>query len=115
MRTRTIRPRYEHPKDGRVDLKQIQTGRGVTADGGIPVYWKVHDGGAAEVSQVEAAMSAIRGLAVIYSEPPRVEVHHHRPRRSTGQTRPAHTRPTGEILRPTGSLINPRRTYGRGH
>ncbi|WP_242606654.1 IS1634 family transposase [Protofrankia symbiont of Coriaria ruscifolia] len=56
-------PRHGHPKDGRTDLKQIQTGQGVTADGGVPVFWKVYDGGAAEVSQVEAAMRAIRGLA----------------------------------------------------
>ena len=29
-------PSYGHPKDRRVDLKQIQTGLAVTADGGIP-------------------------------------------------------------------------------
>lgn len=45
-----------------------------------------------------------------------VEVHHHRPGRSAGQTRPAHTdRPTGRILHRTRSMINPRRTSGGDH
>jgi transposase len=30
--------RYGHPKDRRVDLKQVQSGLAVTRDGGIPVF-----------------------------------------------------------------------------
>ena len=35
-----------HPKDRRPDLKQIQTGLAVAADGGIPVFHHAYDGGA---------------------------------------------------------------------
>jgi hypothetical protein len=42
-----------------------------------------------------------------------VEVHHNRPGRSAGQTRPTRTRPTGTILRPTGRMINPEAFYRR--
>jgi len=52
-------PRYGHPKDRRPDLKQIQTGIGTSADGGIPVFHRAYDGGAAEVSQVTGAMTAL--------------------------------------------------------
>ncbi|MBT8224136.1 MAG: hypothetical protein HKP61_17295 [Dactylosporangium sp.] len=31
-------PAHGHPKDRRIDLKQIQAGLGVAADGGIPVF-----------------------------------------------------------------------------
>ena len=41
------RPRFGHPKDRRPDLKQIQTGIGTSADGGIPVFHRAYDGGAA--------------------------------------------------------------------
>ena len=57
------RPRFGHPKDRRPDLKQIQTGIGTSADGGIPVYHRAYDGGAAEVSQVTGAMTALKDLA----------------------------------------------------
>jgi hypothetical protein len=57
------RPRFGHPKDRRPDLKQIQTGIGTSADGGIPVCHRACDGGAAEVSQVTGAMTALKDLA----------------------------------------------------
>jgi Domain of unknown function (DUF4277) len=53
-----------HPKDRRTDLKQIQTGLGVTGDGGIPVFHQVFDGGAGEVSQVIPMMRALQEIAV---------------------------------------------------
>ncbi|MGH8931252.1 MAG: IS1634 family transposase [Egibacteraceae bacterium] len=56
-------PRYGHPKDRRPDLKQVQTGLGVTADGGVPVFHRAYDGGAGEVSQVTGAMQALREIA----------------------------------------------------
>lgn len=55
--------RYGHPKDRRVDLKQVQAGIAVTGDGGIPVLAHAYDGGAGEVSQVVGAMNALREVA----------------------------------------------------
>lgn len=55
--------KHGHPKDRRFDLKQVQAGLGVSADGGIPVLAKVFDGGAAEVSQVVDAMKALKQVA----------------------------------------------------
>lgn len=55
--------RYGHPKDRRVDLKQVQAGLAVTRDGGIPVFHRVYDGGAGEVAQVVGAMKALRKMA----------------------------------------------------
>lgn len=55
--------KYGHPKDRRVDLKQIQAGLAVTGDGGIPVFARAYDGGAAEVAQVVGAMNALRKMA----------------------------------------------------
>jgi transposase len=55
--------RYGHPKDRRVDLKQIQAGLAVSHDGGIPVFHRVYDGGAGEVAQVVGAMKALRKIA----------------------------------------------------
>ncbi|MEU6325499.1 IS1634 family transposase [Streptomyces sp. NPDC047009] len=54
---------YGHPKDRRVDLKQVQAGLAVSADGGIPVHARVFGGGAAEVSQVVGAMRDLSRLA----------------------------------------------------
>ncbi|MFF2964566.1 hypothetical protein ACFVT1_38085 [Streptomyces sp. NPDC057963] len=54
---------YGHPKDRRVDLKQVQAGLAVCADGGIPVHARVFDGAAAEVSQVVSAMKDLRTMA----------------------------------------------------
>jgi transposase len=52
-------PRYGHPKDRRPDLLQVQAGIAAVGDGGIPVYHRAYDGGAAaEVSQVTGAMTS---------------------------------------------------------
>jgi transposase len=56
-------PRWGHPKDRRPDLKQIQTGLAVAADGGIPVFHHGYDGGAGEVAQVTGAMTALKKIA----------------------------------------------------
>ena len=56
-------PRWGHPKDRRPDLKQIQTGLAVSGDGGIPLFHQAYDGGAAEVSQVVGAMTALKQIA----------------------------------------------------
>ena len=56
-------PRWGHPKDRRPDLKQIQTGLAVSGDGGIPVFHRAYDGGAAEVAQVAGAMTALKQIA----------------------------------------------------
>jgi transposase len=58
-----IVPRFGHPKDRRPDLKQVQTGLGVSGDGGVPVFHRAYDGGAGEVAQVAGAMRALRKLA----------------------------------------------------
>jgi transposase len=55
--------KYGHPKDRRVDLKQVQAGLGVSRDGGIPVFHRAYDGGAGEVAQVVGAMKALRKIA----------------------------------------------------
>lgn len=56
-------PKFGHPKDRRPDLKQVQAGLAVTGDGSVPVFHHAYDGGAAEVSQVVAAMESLRALA----------------------------------------------------
>jgi len=56
-------PRFGHPKDRRLDLKQIQTGLAVTGDGGVPVLHRAYDGGAGEVAQVVGAMTALKQMA----------------------------------------------------
>jgi transposase len=56
-------PKFGHPKDRRLDLKQIQTGLAVTGDGGIPVFHRAYDGGAGEVAQVVGAMTALQKMA----------------------------------------------------
>ncbi|WP_330334671.1 IS1634 family transposase [Streptomyces sp. NBC_00536] len=55
--------KHGHPKDRRFDLKQVQAGIAVAGDGGIPVFSKVFDGGAAEVSQVVDTMKALKEIA----------------------------------------------------
>jgi hypothetical protein len=45
-------PGWGHPKDRRPDLKQIQAGIAVSADGAVPVFHQVYDGGAGEVEPV---------------------------------------------------------------
>lgn len=56
-------PGWGHPKDRRPDLKQIQAGIAVSADGAIPVFHRVYDGGAGEIAQVVEAMHALQDLA----------------------------------------------------
>ena len=55
--------KYGHPKDRRVDLKQVQAGIAVTGDGGIPVLARAYDGGAGEIAQVVGAMNALQTMA----------------------------------------------------
>ncbi|WP_218041207.1 IS1634 family transposase, partial [Acrocarpospora macrocephala] len=55
--------KFGHPKDRRPDLKQIQAGIAVSADGGIPVFHRAFDGGAGEVGQVIPVMRALQELA----------------------------------------------------
>ncbi len=55
--------KYGHPKDRRVDLKQVQAGLVVTGDGGVPVFHRAYDGGAGEVAQVTGAMKALQKIA----------------------------------------------------
>ncbi|MEV4581433.1 IS1634 family transposase [Nonomuraea jabiensis] len=57
------RPRFGHPKDRRPDLKQVQAGIAVSADGAIPVFHRAYDGAAGEVAQVIGAMQALQRLA----------------------------------------------------
>ncbi|MEU4565014.1 IS1634 family transposase [Actinoplanes sp. NPDC023936] len=56
-------PGWGHPKDRRPDLKQIQAGIAVSADGAVPVFHQVYDGGAGEVAQVVEAMRSLQDLA----------------------------------------------------
>ncbi|MCO1577895.1 IS1634 family transposase [Crossiella sp. SN42] len=54
---------FGHPKDRRLDLKQIQAGLAVTGDGGVPVFHRAYDGGAGEVAQVVGAMTELQKMA----------------------------------------------------
>ena len=56
-------PAYGHPKDRRTDLLQVQAGIAAAGDGGIPVYHHAYSGGDAEISQVTAAMTALKKIA----------------------------------------------------
>ncbi|MEV0228307.1 hypothetical protein [Nonomuraea sp. NPDC050786] len=56
-------PRFGHPKDRRPDLKQVQAGIAVAADGAIPVFHRSYDGAAGEVGQVIGAMRGLQKLA----------------------------------------------------
>ena len=55
-------PSYGHPKDRRVDLKQVQTGLAVTGDGGVPIMARPFDGRAGEINQVVGAMESLRDM-----------------------------------------------------
>lgn len=57
-----VEPSYGHPKDRRVDLKQVQTGLAVTGDGGVPIMARPFDGRAAEINQVVGAMESLRDV-----------------------------------------------------
>jgi transposase len=56
-------PKFGHPKDRRPDLKQIQAGIAVAADGAVPVFHRAYDGGAGEVAQVIPMMKALQQIA----------------------------------------------------
>jgi transposase len=56
-------PAFGHPKDRRTDLKQIQAGIAVSADGGIPIWHRAFDGGTGEISQVVDTMGHLKTLA----------------------------------------------------
>jgi transposase len=56
-------PAFGHPKDRRTDLRQIQAGLAVSADGGVPVFARAYDGNAAEINQVTDTMRALQALA----------------------------------------------------
>ncbi len=56
-------PAYGHPKDGRSDLKQAQTGIASAGDGGIPLWSKGFDGNAGEVNQVIGAFTQMQKMA----------------------------------------------------
>ncbi|WP_406067849.1 IS1634 family transposase [Micromonospora sp. NBC_01638] len=56
-------PKFGHPKDRRPDLKQVQAGLAVAADGGVPVFHRAYDGGAGEVAQVIPMMKALQEIA----------------------------------------------------
>jgi hypothetical protein len=58
-----IEARFGHPKDRRPDLKQVQAGLAVSADGAVPLWHYAYDGGAGEVAQVVPAMEALSSLA----------------------------------------------------
>lgn len=54
---------YGHPKDRRVDLKQIQAGLGVSADGAIPLLATAISGGTGEITQVVTAIARFQRTA----------------------------------------------------
>jgi transposase len=56
-------PKFGHPKDRRPDLKQIQAGIAVAADGAVPIFHRAYDGGAGEVAQVIPMMKALQQIA----------------------------------------------------
>jgi len=56
---------YGHPKDRRVDLKQIQAGLGVSADGAIPLLATAISGGTGEITQVVAAIARFQRTAAV--------------------------------------------------
>jgi transposase len=56
---------YGHPKDRRVDLKQIQAGLGVSADGAIPLLATAISGGTGEITQVVAAIQQFQKTAAV--------------------------------------------------
>lgn len=57
-----VEPSYGHPKDRRVDLKQVQAGLAVTGDGGVPIMARPFDGRAGEINQVVGAMESLRDM-----------------------------------------------------
>lgn len=58
-------PKFGHPKDRRPDLKQVQAGIAVAADGAVPIFGRAYDGGAGEVAQVIPMMKRLRACQVV--------------------------------------------------
>ena len=56
-------PKFGHPKDRRPDLKQVQAGIAVAADGAVPIFGRAYDGGAGEVAQVIPMMKRLQEIA----------------------------------------------------
>jgi hypothetical protein len=56
-------PKFGHPKDRRPDLKQVQAGIAVAADGAVPLFGRAYDGGAGEVAQVIPMMKKLQEIA----------------------------------------------------
>jgi transposase len=56
---------YGHPKDRRVDLKQIQAGLGVCADGAVPLLATAISGQTGEITQVVSAMARFQKTAAV--------------------------------------------------
>lgn len=56
---------YGHPKDRRVDLKQIQAGLGVSADGAVPLLSTAISGQTGEITQVVSAMARFQKTAAV--------------------------------------------------
>jgi transposase len=56
---------YGHPKDRRVDLKQIQAGLGVSADGAVPLLATAISGGTGEITQVVSAITRFQKDAAV--------------------------------------------------
>src|SRR6266567_2971115 len=56
---------YGHPKDRRVDLKQIQAGLGVSADGAVPLLATAISGGTGEITQVVGAIQRFQRTAAV--------------------------------------------------
>lgn len=94
-------PAFGHPKDRRTDLKQIQAGLAVAADGGIPLFHRAYDDNAAEIAQVTDSMHALQDLAAPrWSATPSSFPTPTSPPSTTGRSRSSHRwRPLGY---PTG-------------
>jgi transposase len=56
---------YGHPKDRRVDLKQIQAGLGISADGAVPLLATAISGQTGEITQVVSAMARFQKTAAV--------------------------------------------------
>ncbi|WP_406411430.1 IS1634 family transposase [Streptomyces sp. NBC_01614] len=56
---------YGHPKDRRVDLKQIQAGLGISADGAVPLLATAISGQSGEITQVVSAIAQFQKTAAV--------------------------------------------------
>ena len=57
--------KFGHPKDRRPDLKQVQTGLAVAADGGVPVFHRAFD----VTPDPAAALKSLRNTVVRFKDP----------------------------------------------